>query len=167
MHWHDKGGWLLKLMSLYCCSLSLYPAAATSRGYLAKLDLTAKVIILLDESRWLVGAAHSQVSPIYWECIIHWVYQGLTRSLKTGQTYYVLQIYDKYIYDENCKMVDKIYAKRCLKNGPLKFFGFTPHINFLKSAIAKVHIFWEGHKILQNLHFTFDWQYIGQKISQS
>ena len=34
--------------SLYCCSLSLYPAAATSRGYLAKLDLTAKVIILLD-----------------------------------------------------------------------------------------------------------------------
>ena len=21
----------------------------------------------------------------------------------------------------------------------------------------KVHIFWEGHKILQNLHFTFDW----------
>ena len=96
MHWHYEGRWLLKLMSLYCCSLSLYPAAATSRGYLAKLDLTAKVIILLDESRWLVGAAHSQVSPIYWECIIHWVYQGLTRSLKTGQTYYVLQIYDKY-----------------------------------------------------------------------
>ena len=47
-----------------CCSLSLYPAAATSRGYLAKLDLTAKVIILLDEM-WLVGAAHSQVNPIY------------------------------------------------------------------------------------------------------
>ena len=27
----------------------------------------------------------------------------------------------------------------------------------------KVHIFWEGHKILQNVHFTFDWHYIGQK----
>ena len=27
----------------------------------------------------------------------------------------------------------------------------------------KVHIFWEGHKILQNLHLTFDWHYIGQK----
>ena len=25
----------------------------------------------------------------------------------------------------------------------------------------KVHIFWEGHKILQNLHLTFDWHYIG------
>ena len=24
----------------------------------------------------------------------------------------------------------------------------------------KVHIFWEGHKILQNLHLTFDWHYI-------
>ena len=28
---------------------------------------------------------------------------------------------------------------------------------------CKVHIFWEGHKILQNLHLTFDWHYIGQK----
>ena len=27
----------------------------------------------------------------------------------------------------------------------------------------KVHIFWEGHKILRNLHLTFDWHYIGQK----
>ena len=27
----------------------------------------------------------------------------------------------------------------------------------------KVHIFWEGHKILRNLQLTFDWHYIGQK----
>ena len=27
----------------------------------------------------------------------------------------------------------------------------------------KVHIFWDGHKILWNLHLTFDWDYIGQK----
>ena len=26
------------------------------------------------------------------------------------------------------------------------------------SLIGKVHIFWEGHKILQNLHQLFDWQ---------
>ena len=26
----------------------------------------------------------------------------------------------------------------------------------------KVHIFWEGHRILRNLHLTFDWHYIGQ-----
>ena len=25
-----------------------------------------------------------------------------------------------------------------------------------------VHVFWEGHKTLQNLHLTFDWHYIGQ-----
>ena len=135
MHWHYEGRWLLKLMSLYCCSLSFYPAAATSRGYLAKLDLTAKVIILLDESRWLVGAAHSQVSPIYWECIIHWVYQGLTRSLETGQTYYVHTANIWQVQDENCKKVDMMYAKRCFKNGTLKFSGFAPHINFLKSSI--------------------------------
>ena len=28
----------------------------------------------------------------------------------------------------------------------------------------KVHIFWEGHKILRNLHRLFDRQYIGQII---
>ena len=29
---------------------------------------------------------------------------------------------------------------------------------------VKVHIFLVGHKILQNLHQLFDWQYIGQMI---
>ena len=28
--------------------------------------------------------------------------------------------------------------------------------------ICKVHIFWEGHKILRNLHQLFDWQYISR-----
>ena len=27
----------------------------------------------------------------------------------------------------------------------------------------KAHIFWKGHKILRNLHLTFDWHYVGQK----
>ena len=27
---------------------------------------------------------------------------------------------------------------------------------------GKVHIFWEGHKSLRNLHRRFDWHYIGQ-----
>ena len=31
-------------------------------------------------------------------------------------------------------------------------------------AAFKVHVFWEGHKILRNLHQLFDWQYIGQII---
>ena len=30
----------------------------------------------------------------------------------------------------------------------------------------KVHIFWEGHKILRNLQQLFDWQYIGQIIGK-
>ena len=32
---------------------------------------------------------------------------------------------------------------------------------------GKVHIFWEGHKTLRNLHPTFDWHYIGQKVEIS
>ena len=30
---------------------------------------------------------------------------------------------------------------------------------------CKVHIFWEGHKILWNLHLKFDWNYVGQIYS--
>ena len=33
-----------------------------------------------------------------------------------------------------------------------------------KRRLVKVHIFWEGHKILRNLHQLFDCQYIGQII---
>ena len=35
--------------------------------------------------------------------------------------------------------------------------------DFQLAAPDKVHIFWEGHKILRNLPLTFDWHYIGQK----
>ena len=31
---------------------------------------------------------------------------------------------------------------------------------------GKVHIFWEGHRILLNLHLTIDWHYTGQKESE-
>ena len=30
------------------------------------------------------------------------------------------------------------------------------------TQVSKVHIFWEGHKSLRNLHRRFDWHYIGQ-----
>ena len=32
--------------------------------------------------------------------------------------------------------------------------------------LVKVDIVWEGHKILRNLHLTFDWHYIGQKLGE-
>ena len=31
---------------------------------------------------------------------------------------------------------------------------------------GKVHIFWEGHKILRNLHLTFDCMYCSQKLDE-
>ena len=40
-------------------------------------------------------------------------------------------------------------------------FQNTMYIEFHLSI--KVHIFWKGHKILQNLHLTFDCVYCGQK----
>ena len=56
---------------------------------------------------------------------------------------------------------------------PSKFLSITESKYFKKFAEnfiigkqsfdIKVHVFWEGHKILRNLHITFDWHYIGQK----
>ena len=36
-----------------------------------------------------------------------------------------------------------------------------------KTGHFKVHIFWEGHKILQNLHRRFDWHYSQVSIKQA
>ena len=35
--------------------------------------------------------------------------------------------------------------------------------NGIDNKTVKVHIFWEGHKILQNLHLTFDYSTYSQK----
>ena len=41
---------------------------------------------------------------------------------------------------------------------------FIPELKALNITVQlKVHIFWEGHKILQNLPLTFDCVYCGQK----
>ena len=39
-----------------------------------------------------------------------------------------------------------------------------PAANRAILAVCEVHVFWEGHKILQNLQQLFDWQYLGQMI---
>ena len=51
---------------------------------------------------------------------------------------------------------------RMISNFWVTVFG-QGNLNSKKIVMFKVHIFWEGHKILRNLHPTFDWQYIGQK----
>ena len=56
------------------------------------------------------------------------------------------------------------------------FVAFSEYMNFTGPNLVsynkniyhlillyKVHIFWEGYKILQNLHLTFDWHYLGQE----
>ena len=45
-------------------------------------------------------------------------------------------------------------------NCAIKHKTFTL-VNASDRPSNKVHIFWEGRKILRNLHQLFDWQYIG------
>ena len=44
-------------------------------------------------------------------------------------------------------------------------------LSYFKRSLAdqrliKVHIFWEGHKILRNLHLTFDYSTYSQKLGE-
>ena len=47
----------------------------------------------------------------------------------------------------------------------LFFFSLLLVRDTLSLSFLKVHIFWEGHKILRNLHRRFDRYYIGQIYS--
>ena len=68
-------------------------------------------------------------------------------------------------------------STRTSEGGTLKEHLLVTIINFVLngkfknvhcpgSLLHKVHIFWEGHKILRNLHRRFDWHYIGQIYSE-
>ena len=50
----------------------------------------------------------------------------------------------------------------------MKFDDFIAHtieeVEGLK--VCKVHIFWEGHKILRNLPLTFDYSTYSQKLGE-
>ena len=53
-------------------------------------------------------------------------------------------------------------------NLPLSFT--VPYHSKLRNSrpgrSSKVHIFWEGHKILRNLHLTFDYSTYSQKLGE-
>ena len=53
---------------------------------------------------------------------------------------------------------------------PAKLKGNQIQISKLKENNDKVHIFWEGHQILRNLHCRFDWHFMDKstvEISQN
>ena len=54
----------------------------------------------------------------------------------------------------------KIISKCLFCNIFVGVFAFAHNIG--RQFGGKVHLFWECHKILWNLHLTFDWHYIGQ-----
>ena len=42
----------------------------------------------------------------------------------------------------------------------------SPYVADVTKFLIKVHIFWEGNNILQNLHLTFDCMYCSQKLGE-
>ena len=46
-----------------------------------------------------------------------------------------------------------------------RYLAFGNFFNLISDhTYIKVYIFWEGHKILRNIHQLFKWPYIGQII---
>ena len=65
----------------------------------------------------------------------------------------------------NARMICSLQSQQDQRIGRQPFlFEWPPYSPDMSPMdFGKVHIFWEGHKILRNLHLTFDWHYTGQK----
>ena len=90
-------------------------------------------------------------------------FQGLSvldfEKLRTKKFEIVSMILEKFTYLAH-KIIDFVAIKLscpCLKSKWVSSVSPIVANTFLNSRI-----FWEGHKILRNLHLTFDWHYIGQ-----
>ena len=72
--------------------------------------------------------------------------------------------------DLSCHRLANLLLTLWLKKGKILawskwrrvYFFLSPVISYFCTYPIKLHIFWEGHKILWNLHCRFDWHYIGQ-----
>ena len=62
------------------------------------------------------------------------------------------------ISEGNCSIIN--FPKKQQENSLISALASKKWLNEKDRAL---YIFWEGHKILQSLHLTFDWHYIGQK----
>ena len=80
----------------------------------------------------------------------------------------------KFIYSEKatkfCEIftlllsyVVQVKSKVKISQNSVAFSEYTMNFMVFRSKMgpSKVHIFWEGHKNLRNLHLIFDWHYIG------
>ena len=65
------------------------------------------------------------------------------------------------IFDENI-LVHNTGTKFWFRKPPLQ----CKNCYTFEGSNFKVHIFWEGHKILKNLHLTFDCMYCSQKLGE-
>ena len=61
------------------------------------------------------------------------------------------------------RMRHDVYAKKWRNDTPnYQWLGELCFCQKFTAILFKVHIFWEGHKLLRNLHRRFDRYYIGQ-----
>ena len=82
--------------------------------------------------------------------------------LLTSYFFDSLFCYTKYIVSKyhSLKVSKKIWKSKCREIGIFLQKSILTH-HWMLCMFGKVHIFWEGHKILRNLQ-PFDWHYIGQ-----
>ena len=64
---------------------------------------------------------------------------------------------------EEIRFLVDMSREKCVKNKANIVVFYVKQYQNMIVMPCKVHIFWEGHKILQNIHLTFDCMYCGQK----
>ena len=89
-------------------------------------------------------------------CICNWIWckklSGLFQNYVHTKTYFA-----SWIRKSQRQRTSKNFWRLKLNN---KCIFCTEARAWFCTKLIKVHIFWEGHKILQNLRQLFDWQYI-------
>ena len=100
-------------------------------------------------------------NPENWQCALSIVYLIYSKIILRGYITASAMVYTFKDIKHWITYVNPLFFAKCY-SFLTKDYSF--HCEGKKLFVTfKVHMFWEGDKILRNLHLTCDWHYIEQK----
>ena len=98
-----------------------------------------------------------------------WLLRKINLCIKTSSNGYVISVIVKShkIAPKEHSTLKVSFSHQIFDNRE-SWFGFECKIISINNLLkyVKVHIFWEGHKILRNLPLTFDYSIYSQKLGE-
>ena len=109
------------------------------------------------------GQVWSSIQSLHITCSECWSHWNVTSSLDISPLHkeHCSRLFEEFFDADFGKSSFGFWASLGLVSGTLST-ELLAELDSLKKNDDKVHIFWEGHKILQNLPLTFDCMYCSQ-----